>query len=149
VLHDVGLNHLIGRKFPLKRWPEEFWQELHDKLTENNKTVSWQQGTNDIEDYIEWLHSCRIIVTNDSLGLHIALALGKPVVALFGPTIASEVDAENLVRITPPLDWSCIPCLESKCHQSIPCMNHISSEFVSENVLSLLTATQPITGVLA
>lgn len=137
VTNDVGLNHLIGRKFPLKRWPEPRWHALHDTLSDRYR-VSWQQGENDIEDYIDWIHSCRVVVTNDSLGLHIALALGKPVVALFGPTVATEVDAASLVRLTPGIDWPCIPCLESRCQQPVSCMEHISLEAVCNAVESLL-----------
>lgn len=133
VKYDVGLNHLIGAKFPLKRWPEANWQALHDELA-RQYSVCWQQGTSDIESYIEWIASCRVLVTNDSLGLHIALALGKPVIALFGPTIASEVDGAGLVRLTPAVDWECIPCVESTCVQPTPCMNHISVQKVSEAV---------------
>jgi heptosyltransferase-2 len=125
IRYDVGLNHLIGKKFPLKRWPESHWQELHADLARDH-VVCWQQGENDIEDYIEWIASCRLLVTNDSLGLHIGLALGKPVVALFGPTIATEVEGARLLRITPPLDWDCIPCMEDKCIQAKACMNYIS-----------------------
>jgi heptosyltransferase-2 len=139
VRYDVGLNHLIGKKFPLKRWPEAGWKQLHESLSPEY-SVCWQQGENDIEDYIEWIASCRMLVTNDSLGLHIALALGKPVVALFGPTIAAEVDAPQLVRITPPQTWTCIPCLENTCVQPSPCMNHIEVGQVAEAVRRTLTA---------
>jgi heptosyltransferase II len=137
ITHDVGLNHLIGAKFPLKRWPENYWQSLFTELSQNH-TVSWQQGTNDIEDYIEWIASCRVLVTNDSLGLHIALGLGKPVIALFGPTISNEVDGPGLVRITPPLDWDCIPCMKSFCIRETPCMQHISTKLVGDAVRSKL-----------
>lgn len=133
IVHDVGFNHLIGAKFPLKRWPENHWQDLHADLSRDYK-VCWQQGTNDIEDYIEWIASCRLLVTNDSLGLHIALGLGRPVVALFGPTISGEVDDPKLIRIIPPLTWECIPCVKSYCIQETPCMQHISPELVSDAV---------------
>lgn len=139
ILYDVGFNHLIGAKFPLKRWPEANWQALHDDLTQDY-SVCWQQGANDIEDYIDWIASCRMLVSNDSLGLHIALALGKPVVALFGPTIASEVEGEGLIRITPEVDWPCIPCVESSCSQSVPCMHYIPVKTVSDAVRSQLAA---------
>lgn len=139
VRYDVGLNHLIGKKFPLKRWPEAHWQSLHDNLSAHC-SICWQQGRNDIDDYIEWIASCRVIVTNDSLGLHIAMALGKPVVALFGPTISTEVEGENLVKIVPPLDWDCIPCVESTCQKPVPCIEHISVETVQQAVLELLSA---------
>jgi heptosyltransferase-2 len=137
VRYDVGLNHLIGKKFPLKRWPEDDWKQLHEELSPE-LSVCWQQGENDIEDYIEWIASCRMLVTNDSLGLHIALALGKPVVALFGPTIASEVYAPQLVRITPPLEWECIPCLENTCAQPATCISHIEVGQVAEAVRRIL-----------
>jgi heptosyltransferase-2 len=137
IRYDVGLNHLIGRKFPLKRWPEDQWKQLHEQLTPQY-SVCMQQGENDIEDYIEWIASCRVIVTNDSLGLHIALALGKPVVALFGPTIATEVAGERLIKLGPPLDWDCIPCMETICHRGDPCIAHISVESVAKAVAGLL-----------
>lgn len=142
IRYDVGLNHLIGRKFPLKRWPEAQWNILHDRLS-SQYSVCWQQGENDIDDYIEWIASCRVIVTNDSLGLHIALALGKPVVALFGPTIAAEVEGERLIKLTPQLDWDCIPCMEAQCQKANPCMDHISLDSVHQAVLNLLA--EPVT----
>jgi heptosyltransferase II len=137
VRYDIGLNHLIGKKYPLKRWPEEHWKSLHDELS-RDFSVCWQQGDNDIEDYIEWIASCRVLVTNDSLGLHIALALRKPVVSLFGPTIATEVAGDRLVKVLPPLDWDCIPCMDTKCYRNDPCIAHIPFESVSKAVTGLL-----------
>lgn len=139
IRYDVGLNHLIGKKFPLKRWPEAQWKSLYDTLSPDY-SVCWQQGDNDIHDYIEWIASCRVLVTNDSLGLHIALALGRPVVAIFGPTIATEVEGEQLIKIVPPLDWDCIPCLQEQCPKAEPCMEYISVESVRKAILGLLSS---------
>lgn len=139
IRYDVGLNHLIGKKFPLKRWPEENWNNLHEALSPQY-SVCWQQGNNDIEDYIEWIASCRVLVTNDSLGLHIALALGKPVVAFFGPTISTEVAGKHLVKLMPPLEWDCIPCMETHCHRNDPCIAHISLESTRKAVCDLIDA---------
>lgn len=123
---DVGLNHQVGVRYPLKRWPDERWQELHDVLTRQGNTVSWQQGEHDIETYIDWINTCRVLVTNDSLGLHLALALGKKVVALFGPTLSSEIDdAPNIVKLLPQqaceCDFSADACPRPQaCIASIP-----------------------------
>ena len=133
IQHDIGLNHLVGAKFPFKRWPEEYWQQLSTELSADH-SVDWQQGVNDIESYIEWIAGCRVLVTNDSLGLHIGLALGKPVIALFGPTLAGEVEGARLTRITPPLDWDCMPCLKPTCIRETPCMPHISVATVGRAV---------------
>jgi len=137
-VYDVGLNHKVGSKFPLKRWPEERWKALSSTL-EASCSVSWQQSANDIEGYIDWINSCRVLVTNDSLGLHVALALGKKVVALFGPTIPSEFDDhQDLVKLAPKLDWDCIPCLESTCDKTPHCMAHIPIETVAREALDLV-----------
>jgi heptosyltransferase-2 len=137
-IHDVGLNHLVGGKFPIKRWPDPYWQQLHGDLSPRYR-VSWQEGTDNIEKYIEWINSCRILVTNDSLGLHLALALGKKVVALFGPTKATEVDDHTkLVKLAPELDWECIPCLSNSCQAQELCMKYIPKERVVAAVTKLL-----------
>ena len=97
---DVGLNYKIGAKFPTKAWNKYNWDTLELKLTVDGKRVSLQQGENDLEDYFQWLSSCDTIITHDSLGLHVALALGCKVIALFGPTLASEVHGHpNLIKI--------------------------------------------------
>lgn len=45
---------------------------------------------------MKWISSCDYIVTHDSLGLHLALAMKKPFIALFGPTSSHEIDLYNL-----------------------------------------------------
>jgi heptosyltransferase-2 len=138
-VHDVGLNHLVGAKFPLKRWSEAHWRDLRAALLPT-QTVSWQQGANDLERYIEWIASCRVLVTNDSLGLHIALALGKPTVALFGPTLASEIgDAPGLIKLTPTA--SCGRCAGEACTRGQACIDQISVGTVRGAVLDLLASS--------
>ncbi len=137
-IYDIGLNHQVGGKFPIKRWPDPNWQQLHDALA-GEYSLSWQQGMDNIESYIEWINSCRIIVTNDSLGLHLALALGKKVVAMFGPTKANEVDeCDCLIKLTPDVHWSCMPCLAASCHNPEGlCMAHIAQDRVTSAVKKL------------
>lgn len=95
--HKIGYNYLVGPKFPTKAWPDEKWKQLDEEL---GGIGCFQEGTTNLEDYFAWLDACDMIVTNDSLGLHIALALGKKIVALFGPTLDKEVhDTDGLIKI--------------------------------------------------
>lgn len=124
--YDVGLNHLVGAKFPHKRWAEPNWQALQRALAPQH-SVSWQQGQNNLEDYVNWIACCRVLVTNDSLGLHIAIALGIPVVALFGPTSATEVgDHACLTKLLPAGPAVCDRCDGEVCARARPCMEDIS-----------------------
>jgi heptosyltransferase-2 len=138
VVVDVGFNHNVGSKWPLKAWPKTYWKELEALCIGTRLSVSWQKGLGSIEEYIEWINSCRIIVTNDSLGLHIAHALGKKVVALFGPSIANEVYIKDGAKLLPDPVPDCLPCLSSECEMERSCMYDIRPEKVFEEVGKLL-----------
>jgi heptosyltransferase-2 len=134
---DIGFNHHVGNKWPLKAWPPEYWKELEAMML-GSFNMSWQKGLESIEEYIEWINSCKLIVTNDSLGLHIAHALGKKIVSLFGPTISSEVYVKDGVKLTPEGDYGCLPCLSATCALERSCMYDISPETVFNEIKKLM-----------
>lgn len=86
----LGLNWKVGPKWPTKDWGKENWKEVYARLSQDYK-VSWQEGFDNLDAYIEWIQSVQVLLTHDSLGLHIAQALKIPVVALFGPTSSKEI----------------------------------------------------------
>jgi len=136
-VYDIGFNHNVGDKWPVKAWPPEYWKEL-EALVGDKHTVSWQKGLASIEEYIEWINSCRVLVTNDSLGLHIAHALDKKIVALFGPTLSSEVYVKHGVKLLPEGEYDCLPCLSTVCVKETPCMYDIKPATVWKEILKLL-----------
>ncbi|MFQ5466300.1 MAG: glycosyltransferase family 9 protein [Thermodesulfobacteriota bacterium] len=139
VTFDVGFNHNVGSKWPLKAWPRGCWKELEALLVGAGRAVSWQKGLGSIEEYIDWLNSCELIVTNDSLGLHIAHALGKRVVALFGPSLSNEIYIKDGIKVLPEPRPDCLPCLSSECEMTRTCMYDISPRRVYEEVDRLLS----------
>jgi len=114
--YDIGFNHLVGNKWPLKGWPIENWERL-EKLIGTKYSISWQQGQDDMEEYFEWINSCRVLVTNDSFGMHIAMALKKKFIAIFGPTHYQENHLYGLGVAFSPKDLNCdlFPCRENVC----------------------------------
>jgi heptosyltransferase II len=137
-IYDVGLNHRVGPKWPTKVWPEKKWKQLYRELNKKY-AISWQQSLNSIRHYIDWLSSCRLVVTSDSLGLHLCLALDSRVVALFGPTAAEQVYLYGQgIKLTPQCDRRCIPCFRSSCDYNDTCMDYISVGSVIEAVDMLL-----------
>ncbi len=137
IVYDVGFNHHVGNKWPIKAWPLEYWKELEAMML-GSFNISWQKGLESIEEYIEWINSCGLIVTNDSLGLHIAHALGKKIVSLFGPTISSEVYVKDGVKLTPKGDYECLPCLSATCVLERSCMYDIAPQTVFNEIKKLL-----------
>jgi heptosyltransferase-2 len=136
--YDVGLNWAVGSKWPNKAWPREKWKELKGLLG-GKYTWSMQEGLDDIRRYIDWINQCRVLVTNDSLGLHIALALKKKVVVLYGPTNPNETYFYGRAEVLfPDVRYNCLPCLSPNCVQRISCMDFISPLEVMKGVTRLL-----------
>jgi len=136
--YDVGFNIKVGRKWPDKAWSLENWKKL-EEIIGNRHSISWQESLDNIYGYIDWINSCRLLVTNDSLGLHLAIALKKKIVALFGPTSQKEITFFGLgIALKPPLNLDCIPCFMPKCKYPDLCIDAITPEMVYKAINSLL-----------
>lgn len=140
---DIGLNYRVGQKFPLKGWPMERWKQV-ERLLAPAFRISWQpqqDNVEQIEDYIDWIASCGLLITNDSLGLHIALALGVPGVAVFGPTCPNDIDDHpNLRKIWAAPAQDCVSCDSITCRKGAPCMPTIDAGEVAEAAVELFRA---------
>ena len=138
-IYDVGFNTEVGTKWPHKAWARRNWEKLEPILLSEGITVSWQKGLYSLYDYIDWLNSCRVIVTNDSLGMHLGLALKKRVVALFGPTSWKKVHMYNRgCHLVANLSCPHMPCYSSPCKRGFSCINEIEVERVYQKVEDLL-----------
>jgi heptosyltransferase-2 len=136
--YDVGLNWAVGSKWPNKSWPMPYWDAFKE-LLDGEYSYSTQQGLENIYEYMDWINSCRLIVTNDSLGLHIALAFRKKVVVLYGPTNPNETYFYGRAEVIyPDIDYPCIPCLSPICIQEKVCMEFIQPGEVKRRIDKLL-----------
>lgn len=137
-IYDIGFNIYVNKRWRNKAWALSNWKKL-EKLIRRRYSISYQQSLNNIHRYIDWINSCRLLVTNDSLGLHIALALKKKVVALFGPTSEKEIYLSGSgVALTPLSKLKCIPCFLTHCKYGTSCINTIKPEIVYANIKRLL-----------
>ncbi len=108
----------------------DYWKEL-EKLLEPRYSVSWQKGHSHLGTYIQWINSCRVIVTSDSLGQAIGSALGKKVITLYGPTNSQRMQKVPGVEVVPStLKCNHLPCYLPFCKNDKFCMDYISPEKV-------------------
>lgn len=139
-IHDIGLNYKAGSKWLTKIMPVEKWKELEKRLLDLGCTVSWQQGLKDLYEYMDWINSCKLLISQDSLGMHIALAFHKKVIGLFGPTDPQEIYLYGKGNIIYS-QQECIhmPCYNPRCITGLKCMNGINVESVIKSVEDMLS----------
>jgi len=155
-----------GAEFgPAKRWPSSYFAELAQTILANcpdaqilllgspkDRAVCDEimavvpqahnlAGSTSLSEAIALISHCAAVVTNDSGLMHIAAALQRPVVAIYGPTDP---------RHTPPLSalakilWlhiECSPCQQRECplgHQN--CMKQILPAAVWQPLQPMLAA---------
>jgi heptosyltransferase I len=100
-------------------------------------------GKISLPEMIEWIRLSELMISNDTGPMHVAAALGKPVLAIFGPTEPRRTgpyrQLQNVVRI----DLPCAPCLKPHCTYPKPmeCLQAISPELVFSRATNLLAAS--------
>lgn len=163
--HFVGLNP--GASFgPAKRWPVENFAQLGDRLVgalgadvlvfgskaerplaeaaarSMQRTPVVLAGTTTLRQWMALTEHCRLVVANDSGPMHVAAAVGAPVVAIFGST--SE-------EATAPLSpWArvvkhpvaCSPCGFRQCPIDFRCMRELTVDEVHRTALELVAACE-------
>ena len=95
-------------------------------------------GKASLRELMALLKLCRVLLTNDTGPMHVAAALGIPVVVPFGSTSPELTgpglpgdERSHLIKS----DASCSPCFLRECPIDFRCMNGISVESVVEAVL--------------
>ena len=85
---------------------------------------------------IEWVRLSELLITNDTGPMHVAAALGKPLVALFGPTEPRRTGPYGQLDQVLRADLPCSPCLKSTCHFEKPeeCLRALTPALVFERV---------------
>jgi ADP-heptose:LPS heptosyltransferase len=156
----IGLNTGAGSKFETKQWPEAYYRELVRGLTgELDANVFLLGGPREealntaiaagappriyntgndhaLRDFAGFISLMDVVVTSDTLGMHLAIALKKKVVALFGPTCPQEIDLyDRGVKIF--TGASCAPCYKQTCPDAV-CMKGLLSGRVLKEVGLLL-----------
>jgi len=157
----IGLNTGSGGRWKLKRWDESrtaalaslFMRDLFAKVIllggeqekERNQRIAGLSGIglidsgtqNTLRQFAAIVDLCDIIVTSDTLAMHIALALKKKVIVLVGSTSITEIELYGLGSKVYP-EMPCLCCYKRKCNIRPNCMDNISVDRVYKAVSGLL-----------
>ncbi len=123
------------------RTERPYCKHLAEKINaaSNNPAVTVIAGKTMLREVCACLARCRVLLTNDTGPMHLAVAVGTPTVAVFGstePTLTGPnyPGCENhhtVIRHPVP----CSPCFLPECPIDFRCMNRIETEEVVSAVL--------------
>jgi len=161
----IGINP--GPNWPVKEWQAYKWQKLINNIHSEYDAVIIQFGTNKGDGSSEYDHltgvksvasrlsgaeivaliaDCDLMISIDSGPVHVAGAVGTPVVGLFGPLnptlilppdspalgLYSDVPCLFCFNRTPVINWL------TGCPHDIACMKKLEDQTVFEAVKSML-----------
>ena len=161
----IAMN--VSARWPTKRWPVESFAAVADRLYEEGagpvvliggpddradaQAVKALVKTSSIIDVTgltplgllpALLQSASVLLTNDSGPMHVAAAVGTPVVALFGPTSPVRTGPYGAQHRVLTHQLPCSPCFSRRCTNAIEreCLTGITPAQAVEAVLSRLAA---------
>ncbi|MCB2156179.1 lipopolysaccharide heptosyltransferase II [bacterium] len=99
-------------------------------------------GEMKLRELMAFFTRCRLYLTNDSGAMHLAAALGTPLVAVFGSTDwVTTAPLSPIARIVRE-ETECAPCLLRHCPIDHRCMNRVTSDTVYTVANKLVQETQ-------
>jgi len=150
----IGMN--VSARWETKRWPPQHFAEAADRLADaqglpivfmggpaerpETRAVMARMRTKAVDLTGQTpvgllpslLRRAAVLVTNDSGPMHIAAAVGTPVVALFGPTdpVKTGPYGPGHVVLSNPVE--CRPCFRRECSRAVTleCLTGVTSEHV-------------------
>jgi heptosyltransferase-2 len=147
---------------PAKRWPTRRWIELARRLEGQGLRCALIGAPGDIpvareiaagaanvvdivgrtrlEDAIDLISAARFAVTNDSGLMHVAAAIGRKVVALYGSTSPDDTPPLTHSAEVVTLKLTCSPCRKRVCPLGhLDCLERLGVELVTDALARLET----------
>lgn len=96
-------------------------------------------GKTDLKGLSAIISLCDLFIANDSGPMHLASAIGVPVIAIFGSTSSKKTGPRGLGRcVILKKEVPCSPCFERECPKNMECMNLIEVDDVINAVTAVL-----------
>jgi heptosyltransferase II len=147
---------------PAKRWPTSHFAKLANQLfnhnwqvwlmggpaeqdlageiqaSSNQTCIDWTRIPHHLHDAIDLINEASVVVANDSGLMHMAAAVNRPLIAMYGSTPKTFAPPLSNQAISMMLNLPCQPCFKKTCPlQHHHCLTQISAEQVFEKIIEL------------
>lgn len=95
-------------------------------------------GKTSLREAMALMSRCLLFISNDSGLMHVAAALGVPIVAIFGSTNPATTSPTGRNHVIIYKNVACSPCLKTDCPTDFQCMDLIATNDVYEAVVRML-----------
>jgi heptosyltransferase-1 len=155
----IGVNP--SARWKTKLWGDESFARLIERLPRDRVVVSGSAedalrigaiargclnvaGKTTLTQLAELYRRCAVLITNDSGPMHVAVAVGTPAVAIFGPTDPELSGPYGKGNVVVRSGVSCSPCESPRCANRVrmECMKRVSVEQVLAAVEPYLAAVR-------
>ena len=162
----IGFNTGAGSVFATKKWTIEGYIELGKRLMQSHNAAILLLGSeperernsligkhigaaafdtgsgNSLLEFAGLIGQCDLLVTSDTLGMHLAIGLKRRVVALFGSTCHQEIDlfGRGIKIVT---NFECSPCYLQTCPLPVTCMDEMKPDRVYTACLEAMSLPEP------
>ncbi len=124
---------------------------VHEVMKAMKGSAYSAAGCTTVTQLGELMRRARLVITNDSATLHLACAVGCPVLAIFGPTDAVKYGPTGPRDRVIRRQLFCSPCEQALCRFNHECMRFVSDDEVFAAATAMLaespatqsSATQP------
>lgn len=157
----IGLNTGSGKIYASKKWTIEGFINLANKLNElknvkilllggedereRNSIIKEKVNFNIIDTgcnnslrrFAAIISNCHIVVTGDTLALHLAVASQIPSLVFFGPTCHQEIELYGRGRKIITND-NCLPCYKRECTRKPSCIEKMDYNTVYGKIIEII-----------
>lgn len=147
-----------GARWESKRWPPERFAQLADRLIERDRATvaligspsEWPlaeeirdqmreaplllAGQTSLKQLAALMEEASLLITNDSGPMHLAAAMGTPVVAIFGPTSPRRTGPYGSGHRILQKELPCVPCFKRRCREDHRCLRSLEVGEVLEQI---------------
>jgi lipopolysaccharide heptosyltransferase I len=137
-------RHFMQNSFAVTLIGSERERALCDEVAKLAPGAINLAGETTLSELAALISRATICVTNDSGPMHLAVALGRPVVSIFGPTDPVWAGPYRRAGAVLRADLPCSPCYLrqlSRCPFGHACMQDVAAAAVIERIESVLRAT--------